>query len=310
TDVLRAVDRSDREVAALGARPVGKVAALELGAGVGRQFDVVDLVARAGIAVLEADVVEHEELGLGADVDRVADAGRLEIGLGALRGGARVTPVELADRRLDDVAVDDHHRRGAEGIDPHCVEVRLEDHVGLVDRLPAGDRRAVEHQAFLERVLVDDLRDHRQVLPLALGIGEAKIDPLDLLFLDPLHDVRCTGHGFPSWTCPLPSRVGLIEWSLRRGGVSVSNREAGVGLPPSPPVFPASAVSTGGRKTQIAASSFSPVRMRSADSTFETKILPSPMRPVAAAAAIASTTCSAWASGTTTSSFTLAGNRR
>ena len=47
---------------------------------------------------------------------------------------------------------------------------------------------------------------------------------------------------------------------------------------------------------QIASSSFSPVRMRSAVSIGMTKILPSPMRPVCAAAAIASTTRSASAS--------------
>ena len=75
-DVDRAVDRGDREVAALGARTVAEVAAVVFAAGVGRQLDVVDLEARAGVAVLEADVVEHEELGFGADVDGVADAGR------------------------------------------------------------------------------------------------------------------------------------------------------------------------------------------------------------------------------------------
>jgi hypothetical protein len=41
-DVDRAVDRRDREVAALGARTVGHVAAFIFLAGIGRQFDVVD----------------------------------------------------------------------------------------------------------------------------------------------------------------------------------------------------------------------------------------------------------------------------
>jgi len=56
---------------------------------------------------------------------------------------------------------------------------------------------------------------------------------------------------------------------------------------------------------QIASSLRSPVRMRSAVSTGSTKILPSPMRPVCAAAATAYTTRSASSSATTTSSFTL-----
>jgi hypothetical protein len=41
-DVDGAVDRGDREIAALGARPVGEVAAVIFAAGVGRQLDVVD----------------------------------------------------------------------------------------------------------------------------------------------------------------------------------------------------------------------------------------------------------------------------
>src|SRR5690606_39815955 len=62
-----------------------------------------------------------------------------------------------------------------------------------------------------ERVLVEELADHRQVLPLALGIGEAKVDPLDLLVLDPLHDIRCTGHSRSSLL--VPPRAGLA-WYL------------------------------------------------------------------------------------------------
>ena len=112
-----AVDRRDREIAALGARPVAEIAVLIFGGGVGRQLDVVDGEAGGGIAVLEADVVEHEEFGLGADIDGVADAGRLEIGLGALGGRARIAGVELAGAGIDDVAEQDDHRRRAERID-------------------------------------------------------------------------------------------------------------------------------------------------------------------------------------------------
>ena len=59
---------------------------------------------------------------------------------------------------------------------------------GLVDRLPPGDRAAVEHEAVGQHVLVDHARGHGQMLPFALGIGEAKVDPVDLLFLDPRQD--------------------------------------------------------------------------------------------------------------------------
>ena len=74
-DVHCAVDRRDREVAALGARAVALVAAVIFAAGVGRQFDVVDLEIAGRVAVLEADIVEHEEFGFRPDEDGVADAG-------------------------------------------------------------------------------------------------------------------------------------------------------------------------------------------------------------------------------------------
>ena len=188
-DIDGAVDRRDREIAALGARPVAHVAAFIFAAGVARQLDVVELVIAGRIAVLEPDVVEHEELGLGADIDGVADAGRLDIGLGALGDRARIAPVKLARARIDDVADQDQHRRGGEGVVIDGVEVRLQDHVGLVDHFPALDRGAVEHEAVGQIVLVDDAGAHRQVLPLALGVGEAQVDPLDFLVLDHLQDL-------------------------------------------------------------------------------------------------------------------------
>ena len=116
-DVAGAVDRCDREIAALGARPVGEVAAFIFAARIARQLDIVEAVGGGVIIVLEADVVEHEELGLGADEDGVADAGRLEIGFGAGGGRARVAAVELAGGRLDDVADQDQHRSRAERVD-------------------------------------------------------------------------------------------------------------------------------------------------------------------------------------------------
>src|SRR5215475_10816833 len=59
------------------------------------------------------------------------------------------------------------------------------------------------------------------------------------------------------------------------------------------------------RGRQMAASPFSPVRMRMASPMGSTKTLPSPMEPVRAAAATVATTFSTRASGTTSSTLTL-----
>src|SRR3954466_4295148 len=67
--------------------------------------------------------------------------------------------------------------------------VRHQQHVGSLDALPAGDRRAVEGVSELELLLVEVLYRHRHVLLLAAGIGKPEVDELDLLFLDELQDV-------------------------------------------------------------------------------------------------------------------------
>ena len=120
-------------------------------------------------------------------------------------------------------------------------------HVGLVDRLPAGDRGAVEHDAVGEHVLVDLDDVHGHVLHLALRIGEAQIDEFDVVVLDLLHDVfGCRHVMFP---CLMTS----FE------------------------------MADGDQRPQMASIPVSPVRMRTTSSMLETKILPSPMRPVCAA---------------------------
>jgi hypothetical protein len=56
------------------------------------------------------------------------------------------------------------------------VRIGHQHHVGLVDRLPAGDRGAVEHRAFFEEVLVDHGLVEGHVLQLAARVGEAEVD--------------------------------------------------------------------------------------------------------------------------------------
>jgi hypothetical protein len=60
---------------------------------------------------------------------------------------------------------------------------RHQHHVGLVDGLPAGDGRAVEHDAVGEHVFVDLAYIHGDVLHLAARIGEAQVDELHVVVL-------------------------------------------------------------------------------------------------------------------------------
>ena len=67
-------------------------------------------------------------------------------------------------------------------------QIGHQHHVGLVDRLPAGDGGAVEHRAVGEEVVIDQRQVEGDVLPLAARIGEAEVDEFDFLVLDQLED--------------------------------------------------------------------------------------------------------------------------
>ena len=117
------------------------------------------------------------------------------IGLGLLGDAARIAVVGLAGGRLEHVADDRQRGLGEERIDAGGRRIRHQVHVGLVDRLPAGDRGAVEHRAFGEGLLVDHADVEGDVLPLAARVGEAEVDVFDVVVLDRLQDIFSGLHG-------------------------------------------------------------------------------------------------------------------
>ena len=153
--------------------------------------------------LVEADVVEDEELGFGADEAGVGDAGALQV-VDRLAGDvARIARVILARDRVLHVA--DHAERGdlGERIDERRVGLRQEEHVALVDRLPAADAGAVEAEAFFEDFFFELLDGDREVLPDAGEVHEPHVDGLDVALATHRQDClrshshdsspRCTG---------------------------------------------------------------------------------------------------------------------
>jgi hypothetical protein len=161
----------------------------ELAIGRPRRLFGEDLHEAARHVHLPLDRVEDEELGLGTEIGGVAEAGALEVGLGLLRDGARVALVSLARRGLEHVAGQDQRGLVVERVHVRGIRIRHQQHVGCLDALPARDRRAVEGMPILELALVERLRRDGHVLFLALCIGKAQVDELDLVFLDCLEHV-------------------------------------------------------------------------------------------------------------------------
>ena len=181
--ILRIIDRVDREIAALYPGTVTGVAHFVLGIGVPRGIDRVDLIGHLVDRHLIADIVKDEKLGLWPHIGSVADTGGFQVGLGLDRRAARVAGIGLVGIGFQHVAMHADGFLGIERVDIGAVGIQHQLHVGLVDRLPPGDGRAVEHEAFIEEILVDQIGDHGHMLQLAARVGEADIDIFDLLIL-------------------------------------------------------------------------------------------------------------------------------
>ncbi len=178
-------------------RPVATVARLVAGARVVRPLLGVDPPEALLRRDREAHVVEHEELGLRRDPRLVGEPGAGEVGLGALGDRARAALVADPGRGLGDVADQDQAGLRAERVEHGGREIRPQQHVGLADVAPAGDRRAVEHHALLEQRRGHRACRHADVLPLAAQIGEAHVDGLHALALQPLEHGLDIRHGVP-----------------------------------------------------------------------------------------------------------------
>src|SRR5204863_9368689 len=135
---------------------------------------------------------------------------------------------------------DDHGGFGKERIDGRGDRVRHQVHVGFVDRLPAGDRGAVEHQAFREHVLVDQAGVEGDVLPLAARVGETQVDVFHVVVLDRFQDVFGGLHEYPFWLQLVvirPRAVTAGNGQYNRGiinTISENHRRIVAGGPESP----------------------------------------------------------------------------
>ena len=182
------------EVTFLETNVVAEIAAFVIGIGVGRKLDRVEL--ESSIVGLDCifHVIEDEELGFRPEEHRVAEAHGLDQTLGLLGDGARVAVVRLASQRFEGVANQDKRRLRIERIDAGALGVRHELHVRFVDRLPAGNGGAIEHDAFAEGILLDGRDVGGDVLPFAARIGEAEIGVFYVIILDQLHDFFGRSH--------------------------------------------------------------------------------------------------------------------
>ncbi len=189
--ILLAVRGRNREVAFLVSRLVPEVRAFHA-TRVPAPLHRVDVVVAFVLVLVEADVIEDEELGFRPEIGGVREPQALYIVLRLSGDVSRIPRIVLARDRVADVAEYGEGLCGQEGIQEGGPRNRLDEHVRLVDRLPPTDARAVEPEALFEGPFFDLSRRHGEMLPQAGEIHEPEIHDLDFLLLDELHDV-CRG---------------------------------------------------------------------------------------------------------------------
>ena len=180
-DVHQLVRRRHREIAFLVPQLVAQIRLL-VPAPVPLALDAVDVVEALVRFLVEADVVKNEELRLRPQIRRVGNARALQIVRRLTGHVPRIARIVFPRDRILDVADDRQRRDRGERIDERRVRLRHDQHVALVDRLPAADARAVEPQPVLEHVLVQLVDRDGQVLPQPREIHEPQVDRLDILF--------------------------------------------------------------------------------------------------------------------------------
>ena len=188
-EILHRIHRWYREVATLDTRTVAEVATLVSALGIPAGLGGIDLAEATTDVGTPAHVVENEKLVFRTKEGGVADTGGFQIGLGATRQGARIPLVTLHGVGFDDITGQDQGRLLEKRIDGSSHGIGHQDHVRLLDALPAGDGRAVEHLAVLEYILIHGADGHGDVLLLATGVRETIIHELNALLLDQLHHI-------------------------------------------------------------------------------------------------------------------------
>ena len=190
--ILTAVNRRNRCVTAFDGRAVAGVLTVHMQtacpcAAFGRDF--VTGFVHIGFKFY---AVEDEEFRLGAEVCRVADAGRFQIGLGAAGDGARVAVIALSVGGVDNVAGNDDGNIIIKRIDEGCRRIGTQLHIGSLNAFPAANGRTVKRLTVFEPlfgVFQHDACRHGKVVLLAFGIGKAQIDKAGFAFFNQFYGV-------------------------------------------------------------------------------------------------------------------------
>ena len=160
--------------------------------------------------LVEANVVEDEELGFGAEKGGVGDAGVLQVQLGFFGDPARVAVIVLARDGIDNIAEHDQRARFGKRIHESGGGIGNDQHVAFVDSGPAANARAVDAEAIFERLLFEHGDGIGDVLAQARQVGKAQIELPGIVLLGKFENFL-RGHMYFSSAKPIGYRIHRSE---------------------------------------------------------------------------------------------------
>ncbi len=180
-DVHQRVGRRHREVTFLVANFVAQVRTLDA-APVPFPFNAIEVVVAFVRSVVEPHIVEDEKFGFRANEAGIRNAGALQIVHRFAGHVARIARVIFARDRVLNIAHHHQRRDGGKRIEECSLGLRHDEHVALVNGLPAADARAVKTEPVFEHFLVELVDGDGKMLPQPRKIHKPQIDRLNILF--------------------------------------------------------------------------------------------------------------------------------
>ena len=189
TDVVRAVHWRNREVTTFNTWTVTQVTTFHHSFSVPGTFFRVDLVERTTHVRAPANVVKDEEFWFRTEECSITQTSRLQEFFSALGHRTRITLIALHGGRLNDVATQNQSCVFSERVQEWRSVVRHQNHVGFVNAFPTGNRGTIEHLTYFEELFFYFRCRDSNVLLFTLGVSEAQVYPLHVIFFDQTQSV-------------------------------------------------------------------------------------------------------------------------
>jgi hypothetical protein len=133
--------------------------------------------------LIEADVIEDEELGFRSEERGIGGTAILQVQFGFLGNPAGIALVILFGDGIPGISDDNQRGHFRERIHEDGIWIGDEEHIALIDGSPTADTRSVHAETVLERIDLQLADGVGNVMLKARYVSEADVDLASIVFL-------------------------------------------------------------------------------------------------------------------------------